>query len=57
MTPQDFTIIIDTREQKPWTFTDHLTSHAKLDTGDYAIKGLEHELCIERKKECGRNSK
>ena len=50
MTPQDFTIIIDTREQKPWTFNDHLTCHAKLDTGDYAIKGLEHELCIERKR-------
>lgn len=46
----NFTIIIDTREQKPWSFNDYMVSHAKLDTGDYSIKGLENILCIERKR-------
>jgi ERCC4-type nuclease len=45
-----FTIIVDTREQKPWVFSEHATANHKLDTGDYAIEGLEHILCIERKK-------
>jgi ERCC4-type nuclease len=45
-----FTIIIDTREQQPWEFDNHLTSKLKLDTGDYSIQGLEHLLAIERKK-------
>lgn len=43
-------IIIDTREQQPWSFEYHTTSVAKLDTGDYSIQGLENKLCIERKK-------
>lgn len=46
----DFTIIIDTREQQPWTFEHYTTANRKLDTGDYSIDGLEHILCIERKK-------
>jgi ERCC4-type nuclease len=46
----DFTIIVDTREQKPWTFDHYQTSHAKLDTGDYSIQGLENILGIERKR-------
>lgn len=46
----DFTIIVDTREQQPWTFEHYATAHKKLDTGDYSIEGLEHLLCIERKK-------
>lgn len=45
----DFTIIIDTREQHPWEFADHAISKHKLDTGDYSIQGLENILCIERK--------
>lgn len=45
-----FTIIVDTREQQPWEFKEHAVSHRKLDTGDYSIEGLEHLLCIERKK-------
>ena len=44
-----FNIIIDTREQKPWTFAGCDTINRKLDTGDYSIEGLEHLLCIERK--------
>jgi hypothetical protein len=46
----DFTIIIDTREQQPWTFDNYATAHKKLDTGDYSIEGLETILGIERKK-------
>lgn len=45
-----FIIIVDTREQIPWEFGFHVTSHKKLNTGDYSIEGLEHILCIERKR-------
>jgi len=45
-----FTVIIDTREQIPWEFELHTTAKRKLDTGDYSIEGLEHLLCIERKR-------
>ena len=46
----DFTIIIDTREQQPWVFNHYLTANRKLDTGDYSIEGLENIVTIERKK-------
>jgi hypothetical protein len=46
----DFTIIVDTREQQPWEFDNYVVANRKLDTGDYSIEGLEHILCIERKK-------
>lgn len=46
----NFTVIIDTREQMPWEFGLHVTAKKKLDTGDYSIEGLEHLLCIERKR-------
>jgi hypothetical protein len=46
----DFTIIIDTREQQPWSFEHYATASRKLDTGDYSIEGLEDIVCIERKK-------
>jgi ERCC4-type nuclease len=46
----NFTIIVDTREQRPWEFPYHAIANRKLDTGDYSIEGLEHILCIERKK-------
>lgn len=46
----DFTVVIDTREQLPWEFGLHSTAKKKLDTGDYSIEGLEHLLCIERKR-------
>jgi len=41
-------IIIDTREQRPWTFPT-ATVTAKLETGDYALAGAEDYLIIERK--------
>lgn len=44
-----FNIVVDTREQKPWTFAACNTVKKKLDTGDYSIEGLETILCIERK--------
>lgn len=50
MKDPDFTIIVDTREQQPWNFKNFATAHKKLDTGDYSIDGLQHILCIERKK-------
>lgn len=50
MKNNDFTIVIDTREQQPWLFDNYTTASRKLDTGDYSIEGLEQFLCIERKK-------
>jgi ERCC4-type nuclease len=45
----EFTIIVDTREQMPWEFGFHSTSKKKLDTGDYSIEGMESIFTIERK--------
>lgn len=50
MIDNEFTIIIDTREQKPWTFEHHAKANHKLDTGDYSIEGLENIVAIERKR-------
>jgi ERCC4-type nuclease len=50
MINDEFTIIVDTREQKPWNFSNHVTANHKLDTGDYSIEGLENILAIERKR-------
>jgi hypothetical protein len=45
----NFHIIIDTREQHPWSFEHMEKTVSKLDTGDYSLKGLESLFCIERK--------
>lgn len=50
MNHNEFTIIIDTREQQPWSFDHYVTANKKLDTGDYSIEGLENVVAIERKK-------
>lgn len=42
-------VIIDTREQNPWTFADLPSEPGSLATGDYSIQGLEHLISIERK--------
>jgi DNA excision repair protein ERCC-4 len=44
-------VIVDTREQTPWTFVDHgfVLERAKLDSGDYSLPGLESRVAIERK--------
>jgi len=41
--------VIDTREQKPYSFSNCETITGTLATGDYSIKGYEHEFSIERK--------
>lgn len=45
----NFHIIVDTREQHPWIFDRMDKSIAKLNTGDYSLRGLENIFCIERK--------
>lgn len=57
-----FSILIDTREQHPYTFQGILadakhgrvplivhTEIATLKTGDYSIDSMEHLVCVERK--------
>lgn len=50
MTPP-FTLIVDTREpiRLAYKFSGFDVERAKLDTGDYSIKGLEHVVTVERK--------
>lgn len=47
----DFTIIIDSREQKPYSFGGYTcgVKRAGLKTGDYSIEGYESVICVERK--------
>lgn len=58
----DFTILVDTREQSPWSFTEIRgrsdqkyrplivpVKLAGLPTGDYSIEGLADGIAIERK--------
>jgi DNA excision repair protein ERCC-4 len=40
-------LIVDTREQRPYTFAGALTR--TLHTGDYSVEGLEDSVAIERK--------
>lgn len=42
-------IIIDTRENKPYKFVAQATIDKKLDFGDYALEGKETKFTIERK--------
>jgi ERCC4-type nuclease len=48
-----YTIIKDTREQTGYYFSKYNLCDGmierKLDTGDYAIDGLEDQICVERK--------
>lgn len=45
-----YTIVIDTREQQPYSFPNHQhTTTATLPTGDYSILTLESRVAIERK--------
>lgn len=45
--PESFTVIVDSREQKPYRF--ERMAVAALPAGDYSIQGLEGEVAIERK--------
>lgn len=43
-------ILVDAREQAPWTFGDgFVATRATLTTGDYTVAGLEDRFAIERK--------
>lgn len=44
----DFRIVIDTREQEPYSFACPVV-RAKLDAGDYSVAGFEHRTAVERK--------
>jgi ERCC4-type nuclease len=52
-----FVIIVDSREQKPFTFSKEELKIgatpdievATLETGDYSLKGFEDKICVERK--------
>lgn len=43
------TIIIDTREQRPYSFDGLKVRRAKLPAGDYSIAGAELQFAVERK--------
>lgn len=43
------TILVDTREQKPYTFPGYPVERTALPTADYTIKGFETEILVERK--------
>jgi ERCC4-type nuclease len=43
------TIVVDSREQDPWTFPNLPSEVGTLDTGDYSVRGLEHLISVERK--------
>lgn len=42
-------IIIDTREQKPYKFYGQQVIRKKLNTGDYSVEGYEDLFAVERK--------
>ncbi len=44
----DFRIVIDSREQEPYTFACEVVK-AKLDAGDYSVAGFEQRVAVERK--------
>lgn len=43
------TIIIDTREQRPYEFPDYPVERRCLPAGDYSLAGYESRVAIERK--------
>jgi ERCC4-type nuclease len=45
------TIIVDTREQTPWTFQRLPTVRGTLQFGDYSLTGLTELVTVERKSE------
>lgn len=49
MTTQPTKIIVDTREQNPWSFPGLRVARKTLKYGDYAISGRERICAIERK--------
>jgi DNA excision repair protein ERCC-4 len=50
-TTQPLVIVVDTREQKPYTFWDQVpTVRAALRSGDYSVQGHEDRVAVERKR-------
>ncbi len=47
--PEDITIVVDTREQRPLVFTEFKAVKGTLSTGDYSAIGYEDQICVERK--------
>jgi DNA excision repair protein ERCC-4 len=47
--PGDLTVIVDSREQKPFDLTPLKCEFAKMVTADYTVKGLESFIAYERK--------
>lgn len=47
--PENLTVLIDRREQRPWSVDPMLKKEATLQTGDYSLLGLESHIAIERK--------
>ena len=43
-----FSIVVDTREQRPWAFRCPMVRKA-LKAGDYSVEGLEERVSVERK--------
>lgn len=43
------TILVDTREQRPYAFEGRPMMIKKLDIGDYSLQGFENQFAIERK--------
>ena len=49
LTPADFVVLADTREQRPWCLDPLRVETATLQTGDYSIRGLTDFVALERK--------
>lgn len=49
LTPAHVTAIVDSREQTPLDLSPLRMVTAKLNTGDYSVRGLEYLVSIERK--------
>ena len=49
LTEEQLTILIDTREQAPFTFPGVTTETTTLRAGDYSMHGRENEVAVERK--------
>lgn len=52
MSPQDkLEILVDSKEQIPWTFDERsfVTTRKNLRTADYSLPGLEDRVALERK--------
>ena len=47
--PSTFTVLVDSREELPFTFEPMPSKVAGLQTADYSIEHLEQYIAIERK--------